>query len=123
VEQDEAINELLEIEEDLQFAMLRQADLVRLQFELLANPYYNDVSGNTDIKLPYTFTLFERFDTLSDSLVASCKKEVENFAPRILFYKRAFKSFNNVYVNWLTVQETGSLTPAKVGLKELQDRH
>jgi hypothetical protein len=44
IEQDGAINELLEIEEDLQFAMLRQADLIRLQFELLANPYYNDIA-------------------------------------------------------------------------------
>ena len=37
-----SIRELTDFEDGLQFALLRQLELVRLQYELFANPYYND---------------------------------------------------------------------------------
>ena len=37
-----SIKELTDFEDGLQFALLRQLELVRLQYELYVNPYYND---------------------------------------------------------------------------------
>ena len=79
--------------------MLRQSDLIRLQFEYLANPYYNDVD-TSEVQMPRTLTLFEDFDKIIDDLTAVCKKD-DSYAPRAIFYKQQFKSFNNIWMYWL----------------------
>lgn len=92
----------------------------------MANPYYNDIEPNS-VKLPYPQMLFTEFDKITDELVSICKKEAETYAQRAIFYKKCFKSFNNVYLRWLNVTESGTLAPepvfAKLDRAQFQDRH
>ena len=47
----ENINELTEFEDDLEFALLRQLELIRLQYEYFTNPFYNDLDEEK-VQLP-----------------------------------------------------------------------
>ena len=59
--------------------MVRQCDLIRLQYEIVANPYYNDIEKDS-VKIPFAMTLFSEFDKITDELVMICKKEAETYA-------------------------------------------
>ena len=39
------IKELTDFEKGLQYALLRQLEIIRLQYEYFANPYYNDTAN------------------------------------------------------------------------------
>jgi len=47
------INELTEFEEGLEFAMLRQLEIIRLQYEYFTNPFYNDIDDEKVQLAPY----------------------------------------------------------------------
>ncbi len=66
-----SIRELTDFEDGLQFALLRQLELVRLQYELFANPYYND-SQEGLFSTP-TFKLETQIDELTEKLKLTCK--------------------------------------------------
>lgn len=49
------IRELTSFENGLQLAQLRQLELMRAQYEYLANPFYADLADG--LETPYTFNL------------------------------------------------------------------
>ena len=68
------IKELTEFEDGLEFAMLRQLEIIRLQFEYFTNPLYNDLDEEK-VQIPPYGELEDQIEELSDKLVELCKKE------------------------------------------------
>ena len=54
--------------------MLRQLEIIRLQYEYFTNPFYNDIDDDKVQLAPYG-QLEDKIEELSDTLVALCKKE------------------------------------------------
>ena len=95
------IRELTEFEDGLEFAMLRQLEILRLQFEYFTNPFYNDIDEEK-VQLPPYGEIEDEIQALSDKLIELCEKE-EN--ARVPFYKQVYKSFQNIKVRWRDVRE------------------
>ena len=116
------IVELTEFEDGLEFAMLRQLEITRLQYEYFLNPFYNDVDDEK-VQLPPYGQLEDKIEELSDKLVALCKKEETT---RAVFYDQVFKSFRNIKLRWKDYREQASLQLQfleKLEVTQFQDRH
>ena len=116
------INELTEFEEGLEFAMLRQLEIIRLQYEYFTNPFYNDIDDEKVQLAPYG-QLEDKIEELSDALVALCKKEETT---RAVFYEQVFKSFRNIKLRWKDYRELASIQLMyleKLEATQFQDRH
>ena len=58
----------------MKISMLRQLELIRLQFEYFTNPFYNDLDEEK-VQIPPYGELEDQIEALSDKLVELCKKE------------------------------------------------
>ena len=67
------IKELTSFEEGLQYAQLRQLELIRCQFEYFANPFYNDLEEI--LEAPYAFSLETEVHELANKLEAECRAD------------------------------------------------
>ena len=54
--------------------MLRQLELIRLQYEYFTNPFYNDLDEEK-VQIPPYGELEDQIEALSDKLIELCKKE------------------------------------------------
>ena len=67
------IRELTQFEEGLQFAQLRQFEILRAQYEYFANPFYNDLDEN--LQAPFAFELESEIHSLAAKLESECAAE------------------------------------------------
>lgn len=64
------IRELTDFESGLQYALLRQLELVRAQYEYFGNPYYNDLGDH--FEFPALMEIEDTIEKLTDQLIATC---------------------------------------------------
>ena len=69
----ESIKELTSFEEGLQFAQLRQLEILRCQYEYFSNPFYNDLDET--MEAPFAFTLEREIADLAAKLEQECQAE------------------------------------------------
>ena len=69
----ESIKELTSFEEGLEFAQLRQLELLRTQYEYFANPFYNDLDDS--LEAPFAFDLEREIAELATKLEQECSAE------------------------------------------------
>ena len=100
------IRELTSFETGLQFAQLRQLELLRAQYEYFANPFYNDLDES--LEAPFAFELEGEIHSLAAKLEQECGEEAGQ-AHRAKFFTQVNKSFTNIKLRWQAYQESSSL--------------
>lgn len=92
------IKELTSFETGLQFAQLRQLEIMRAQYEYFANPFYcNDV--DPEIEAPFAYSLEAEIAELAQKLERECTEE-EGQAHRAKYFTQVNKSFTNIKLRW-----------------------
>ena len=100
------LKELTSFEAGLEFAQLRQLEILRAQYEYFANPFYNDLDD--ELEAPFSFQLETEIHDLAGKLERECAEEAGQ-THRAKFFTQVNKSFTNVKLRWQAYQESSSL--------------
>ena len=79
----ESVTELTSFEEGLQYAQLRQLELLLTQYEYFTNPFYNDLEQG--LEAPFAMTLESEIQNLALKLAQECEQD-EGYVHRAKYF-------------------------------------